>query len=67
MPEKPTKIRCPDCESQDMRLPENVTKRDGGFYIKGTDIQLHTLPNPAYICGNCGRSISSTEVFSLLS
>jgi len=65
--EKPTEIRCPGCGSSNMRLPENVTKRDGGFYIKGTDIQLHTLPNPTYICGNCGRNISSTEVFNLLS
>lgn len=64
---KGKKIKCPECGSSSLNLPEDIEKRDGKFYIKGTDLELHTLPDPAYICGDCGRNISSGEVFRLLS
>lgn len=60
------KIKCPECGSDELDLPKNIEKKDGGIFIKGTNFQLHTLPNPAYVCPKCGREISSDEVFNFL-
>ena len=64
--EEVVKIKCSECGSEELDLPKNIEKKEGGIFIKGTDLQLHTLPNPAYICSKCGREISSDEVFNFL-
>lgn len=64
--EEVMKIKCPGCGSEKLDLPKHIEKKDGGIFIKDTNIQLHTLPNPAYICSKCSREISSDEVFKFL-
>lgn len=54
--------KCPGCGSQNLGLPENIEKRKDGIFLKGTDLQLWTLPDPAYVCLDCRREMSSEEV-----
>lgn len=66
MDQEVKKIKCPGCGSDELDLPKHIEKKDGGIFIKGTNLQLYTLPNPAYVCSKCGREISSDEVFNFL-
>ncbi len=60
------KVKCPNCGSEELDMPENIEKRGECFFIKGTNLQLHTLPMIAYVCSQCGREISSDEVFNFI-
>ena len=60
------KIKCLECGSEKLDLPKNIEKKEGGIFIKGTNLQLYTLPDPAYVCSECGREISSVEAFNFL-
>ena len=64
--EEIVKIKCSKCGSEKLDLPKNIEKKEGGIFIKGTNLQLHTLPDPAYVCSECGRDVSADEVFTFL-
>ncbi|MFA6097162.1 MAG: hypothetical protein WC788_06045 [Candidatus Paceibacterota bacterium] len=54
--------KCPGCGSTNMDIPKSIEKREDGFFIKGTDLQLLTLPDPAYVCLDCSREMSVDEL-----
>ena len=54
--------KCPGCGSQNLGLPKNIEKREDGFYIRGTDLKLLTVPDPMYVCLDCNRDMSVEEV-----
>lgn len=58
--------KCPSCGSENLGLPKHIEKRDDGVYIKGSDLQLLTLPDPAYTCLDCGRDVTAHEVMRFL-
>lgn len=66
MTEEEVRVKCPDCGSDELELPENIEEREGGIYFKDTNLRLLSLPDPAYSCSKCGRKISSSEVFKYL-
>jgi len=60
------KMKCPDCGSDELNLPDNIEKRGERLFMKDTDLQLNILPWIPYICSKCGRNITADELFDYL-